>query len=173
MDITHLSRDYYVRCLAENDVPAVLTLCAGNPLYYEYCPPAASAESIRADMTALPPGKGADDKYYIGFFDNDALLAVLDLIAGYPDEKTAYIGFFMTDANVHRQGIGSKIVRELCAGLARQRFEKVKLCWMAGNSQAEGFWHKNGFLETGDTHERDGHKVISACRTLAPRASGG
>ena len=171
MDLAQFSRQCSVRRLTQGDVPAVLALCQGNPLYYEYCPPAPTEESIRADMAALPPGKTPDDKFYVGFYSGGALSAVMDLIAFYPDDRTAFIGFFMTDAAVQRRGVGSRIVGELCVCLAQQGFASVRLGWMAGNPQAERFWHKNGFWETGKTHDRNGRKVVSAYRPLTPRDS--
>ncbi len=44
-------------------------------------------------MCALPLCKSMDDKYYIGYFENGCLIAVMDLIDGYPNAGTAFIGF--------------------------------------------------------------------------------
>ncbi len=35
-------------------------------------------------MTALPPGKAMEDKWFVGFYDGDCLIAVMDLILNYP-----------------------------------------------------------------------------------------
>lgn len=35
------------------------------------------------------------DKYYVGFYHKDKLVAVMDLIVKYPNDETAFIGFFM------------------------------------------------------------------------------
>ncbi len=61
-------------------------------------------------MTELPPGKTVEDKFYVGYFDADKLIAVMDLIIGYPEADTAYVGFFMTDTSVQNKGFGSCIV---------------------------------------------------------------
>ena len=97
MDILRLSKQYKVRRLAEQDVSDIYLLCSRNKLYYRYCPPFVSEESIRGDMKALSPKVEPENKYYIGFYDKDALIGVMDLILGYPDEDTAFIGFFMMD----------------------------------------------------------------------------
>ena len=105
MEVTHLSKTYNVRRLQEDDIEQICTLCSGNPQYYRYHPPAVTADSIREDMRALPPGREPQDKYYVGYFAGDGtLLAVMDLILGYPQEWTAFIGFFMVSAA--RQGTG-------------------------------------------------------------------
>ena len=78
-------------------------LCRQNDLYYQYCPPFVTEDSIRKDMAALPPGKTANDKYYVGYFDEHRLVAVMGFIMGYPDKGTSFIGFFMTDASIQNR----------------------------------------------------------------------
>ena len=53
-----------------------------------------SYESIEEDMTAIPPNVVIERKYYVGFYDANKLLAVLDLIDGYPDRNLVFIGFY-------------------------------------------------------------------------------
>ena len=166
MDVSKLSENYQVRRLDKNDVSAVLALCGKNSLYYRHCPPAPSEESVLRDMEALPPGKTLSDKYYCGYFRDGALAAVLDLIVAYPDETMAFIGFFMTDVSVQNRGTGSAIVEELCAFLRGEGFGSVRLGWVKGNPQAEHFWRKCGFTETGVSYETDGYTVIVARRDL-------
>ena len=50
--IENLSKQYTVRKLTDTDVAAVYALCKENPLYYQYCPPFVTEDSIRADMAA-------------------------------------------------------------------------------------------------------------------------
>ena len=57
-------------------------------------------ESIHEDMNMLPPNKSKEDKFYIGFFDNHILVAVMDLIINFPDNKTAFIGLFMMSKSI-------------------------------------------------------------------------
>ena len=166
MDITLFSRVYSVRRLSETDVPDILALCGKNRMYYRYCPPIVSEQSIRDDMNALPTGKEVADKYYVGYYDGGKLIAVLDLILAYPDKETAFIGFFMMDVSVQGKGIGSGIIGELCAYLAGNGFARVRLGWVRGNPQAEHFWHKNGFAETGAVYKTERYAVIAAQREL-------
>ena len=144
-----LSGRFSVRPLTEADVGAAVRLCAGNPLFYQYHPPAATPESIRSDMTALPPGKTAAEKYYAGYFDGGALVALLDLIADYPESSTALIGFFMLDAARQGHGLGSALVQELLAALRSAGFRNVQLGTDVGNPQSAAFWAKNGFHAAG------------------------
>lgn len=67
MDISLFSNDYIVRRLEKADVPDIYLLCSKNSLYYQYCPPFVTEQSIMDDMKALPPNKEMYDKYYIGY----------------------------------------------------------------------------------------------------------
>ncbi len=145
MEIHRLSTEYHVRRLNQNDVELVYQLCSENDLFYEYHPPFVTKESIIEDMKALPEGKSYSDKYFIGFFKDDQLAAVMDLIVDYPVENTAFIGFFMVDRKLQNQGIGSYIIRECIAYMKEMHFEKIQLGVDKGNPQSFAFWSKNGF----------------------------
>ena len=166
MIISQLSDRYHVKRLSASDAKRVYELCRNNRLYYQYCPPFVSEQSIKDDMNALPPNKEMRDKYYVGYYDDGKMIAVLDLIMYYPDAVTAFIGFFMTDVSVQNKGIGSSIINELCDALSGIGVLKLRLGWVNGNPQAKNFWHKNGFKETGITYDTDRYTVVIAQRML-------
>lgn len=94
------------------------------------------------------------------------LIAVMDFIMAYPDKKTAFIGFFMTAVSIQNMGIGSGIIDDLCCYLTDIGLSYVRLGWVKGNLQAEHFWHKNRFIETGITYDTDNYTVTVAQRVL-------
>ena len=118
---------FQMRRLGDQDVDAILALCEGNRLFYQYHPPMATRESILADMTALPPGKGMEDKAYVGFFEGEKLVAVLDWISGYPAKETAWIGLFMVSAEKQGKGVGSGIIRDMAASLKAVGYQEMQL----------------------------------------------
>ena len=95
IDIKKLSKRYTVRKLNLDDVQMIYAFCKRNTQYYEYCGKEPSIELIEKDIEITPPGIPIEQKYYIGFFDNDKLVAVMDLVDGYPTCDYVYIGFFM------------------------------------------------------------------------------
>lgn len=149
MNIRELSAGYRVRRLEREDIGAIYTLSMGNPMFYQYCPPLVTEESILADMKALPPGTGLSDKYYVGFFEEDELIAVMDLILNYPNKETAFIGLFMMRKERQGKGVGSEIVRESLQAVKGWGCRFVRLAFAKGNPQSEAFWKKNGFERTG------------------------
>ena len=166
MILSELSSTYTVRKLTERDVDAIYALSLGNPLFYRYCPPDVTRESILEDMRALPPHKTYEDKYYVGFWQQNQLLAVLDLILQYPDEKTAFIGLFMVDQSVQGRGVGTGMISELCDALHRLGYETVRLGYAKGNQQSLSFWLKNQFIPTGEERQNPGYTVVMLQRSL-------
>lgn len=140
LQLENFSDRYSVRRMTVDDVMQVFELCKENTLYYKYCPPFVTEESILDDMNALPKGKSKKDKYYVGFF--------------------------MTNKSIQNQGIGTQILQELSRSLKNQGYEHIRLGWAKGNQQSESFWHKNGFSETGVSYETGGCTVIVAQRDL-------
>lgn len=161
LNIKELSNQYGVRVLNEKDVQIIENLQSGHPLYYEFCPPFPSAQSILNDMKTLPPAKELIDKYYLGFFENDKLVAVIDLIAEYPNKETMFIGFFMVDKEYCNQGIGRNIIENCLQEFKRQGFTFVRLGYMKENMQSKAFWRKCQFENTGiETDNGQGIVVV-------------
>ncbi len=149
MNISEISSRYTVRKLAEADTDVIYELEKGNPLFFQHCPPALTRESIQKDMDALPPKMTEADKYYIGFFEGEKLVAIMDLITNYPDSEMVFIGLFMMDISEQGQGIGSQIIHECCDFIRKNGFKFIRLGYAKGNPQSEAFWKKNGFVVTG------------------------
>ena len=158
MKISQCSNHYQVRELVDADLKQVFAFYQTNPLYFEHFPPLPSLESLANDLVECPPGKESSDKYFLGFWDKERLVAILDLIDGYPTAEIAYIGLFMVDSRLAGQGLGSKIIAELLSQLATH-FKKMRLGYVESNPQSSHFWSKVGFCPTGEVKELAG-KII-------------
>lgn len=163
-NIEAFSKKHTVRRMTVEDTDIIYGLCVGNPLYYEYCPPFVTRESIGEDLAALPPNTCKEQKYYVGFFDSEKLLAVMDIIDGYPQRGIAFIGFFMMEESVQGRGTGSEIITEIVDYLEQEGYTAVRLAWVMGNPQAEHFWRKNGFEVIKETSGTDGSRLMLAER---------
>ncbi len=145
MEINALSKTFYVRKLDKDDVELIYDLSCKNPIFYKYHPPFVTRESIFEDMKALPQGKSYDDKFYVGFFENKSLVAMMDLILDYPEKDIAFIGLFMTNIQYQHKGISSKIISEIVMYLKSLGYKKIRLGVDKGNQQSYSFWSKNHF----------------------------
>lgn len=166
MRISKLSSIYSVRRLLPNDIDEIFELCGKNKLFYEYHPPFVSKESIAEDMSALPAGKDYCDKYYIGFYDHGRLISVMDLILGFPQGDTAFIGFFMMDTASQGKNIGSQIIHECLTYLSDLGYRSVQLGVDKGNPQSNAFWKKNKFTQTGKVTKFDASMILTLERIL-------
>ena len=151
MKIEFLSSVFTVRKLNAEDVDLIYDLCCKNELFYQYHPPFVTKESIIEDMRALPPDKEYKDKYYIGFFENETLVAIMDLILGYPAKNIAFVGLFMMNSEYQHKGVGSKIISECAKYLRTLGFDKIRLGVDKGNPQSNSFWKKNGFITVSES----------------------
>ena len=161
IEVERLSTEYSVRKLTEADIPAILNLYRGNPDYFVHCPPAASTESVCEDMTALPPGKSKGDKYFVDFFKGCELIAVMDLIAQYPDKETAFIGLLMVDEKFQHAGVGTDILSDSLRCLQDADYTRIQLGYVKSNQKARAFWFKNGFHPSGLEQRQALYTVVS------------
>ena len=145
LDITKLSTCLEVRKMNDGDADEILNLCLENTQYYEYCGKLPSRELILNDLHITPPGVHESAKYYVGFYENGMLAAIMDLIDGYPQEDIAFIGFFMMKKNMQGKNTGSRIIRDTSGYLKETGKTAIMLGIDKDNPQSTHFWKKNGF----------------------------
>ena len=165
LEISKISSVYGVRRLDNSDADSILDLCRKNTQFYEYCEAEPTMEQVLNDLHITPPGKGLSDKYYIGFYREETLTAVMDLIDGYPEPETAYIGFFMMNKDLQGQGTGTAIIRETSAYLKAAGKTGIRLAIDKGNPQSTRFWKKNGFIVIREV-DRNGWTALVAEKKL-------
>ena len=146
MDINKISQKYDVRYLNKENVDEISKIMNGNQQFYKYTDSKPTKENILNDMSITPPGIDISQKYYIGFYESNELIAIMDLIDGYPSSDTAYIGFFMVNSKYQGKGLGSSIIEDLEIYLKSINKKAIQLAIDKGNPQSTNFWQKNGFL---------------------------
>ena len=165
LDVSKFSSRCAVRALTEAAAGEVLAVCLGNPQYYEYAEARPTREQVVEDMRVTPPGVDASRKYYVGFYEGDTLVAVMDLIDGYPAADAAYIGFFMINAAYQSRGLGGAIIGEVAAYLKAAGKTSLRLGIDKDNPQSNHFWKKNSFRVIKEV-ERNGRALLVAERLL-------
>jgi len=150
LDISKLSRTYDVRRLNDADLEEIYTLCRANTQYYQYCEAKPTREQVLNDLHITPPGKDLASKYYTGFYQDTELIAVMDLIDGYPDPDICFIGFFMMNKAYQGKSLG---------------YKSVRLAIDKGNPQSTHFWKKNGFVVISEV-DRNGWTILVSEKQL-------
>ena len=160
-DLSKFSAKYRVRYMKDSDADAILGFCLQNDQYYRYCGKQPSRELIFHDLHLTPPNTSPDAKYYVGFYDGELLVAILDLIDGYPDSDTAFIGFFMMNRQRQGRRIGTSIIQELCLCLKETGLKQVLLGIDKENPQSNAFWAKNGFSVIREVEQEEGTILLA------------
>ncbi|SEW10204.1 GNAT family N-acetyltransferase [[Clostridium] fimetarium] len=164
--LKHLSSCYKVKQILEEDIWDVYILCKGNPTYYIYMKSEPTIENVKEDLTAFPPGKAMDDKHFVGFYKENQLIAIMDLIIEYPNNNTIFIGLFMLNKEYQGIGIGTKIINDALNFLKKEGYGCARLGFVKGNLQSEKFWTKNKFIPTGIEVEKENYTVVVMQRDL-------
>lgn len=156
MNINHLSQDYIVKKLEESDVEEIYQLQLSNPFFFACRKETINKDQILNDLKLTPSGFSLEDKYFIGFYNDNELVAIMDFLLGFPTADTIMLGLFMIDNKYSNQGVGSKIITDAFDYFKILGYKKIRIGIDKNNPQSNHFWHKIGFRE----EER---KVVDNC----------
>lgn len=151
---------YKIKKLTGSDLDDMLALAKANKLYYSKMNEIPTKENLKFDLTNVPDGVNLSNKHFVGFYEKNKLIAMLDLITNYPNEKMAYIGWFILDINKQGKGIGFEIYKNLERYLQKQGFQKIELGFIKGNEQSEKFWLKCGFSYQNKEKNKEKYTII-------------
>ena len=165
LDIDSLFSGYDARVLRECDIPEAAGICSGNPEYYGYMRSLPSTEALLRDTLAVPEGKGLVDKYFLLIRDEAGPLGLADIISGYPEGATAWIGLFMLRRSAQGKGVGRKMASQLLSGLKAAGFRRAGLAYVKDNPVPSHFWPGIGFEPSRETVLSE-YTLITAFKTL-------
>ncbi|HEY3556705.1 MAG TPA: GNAT family N-acetyltransferase [Kribbella sp.] len=160
--------DLALRAIGPGDVDAVQELIESDPAYTEritgYPPGDSDAQSL---LMMRPEGLDEESKVVLGAFAADQLVAVVDLLRGFPNESTAFIGLLEVHANQQGRGYG-RATYELVQRYVETTWPEVRTMRLAvvdTNAQvAAGFWERQGFEATGEARPYQYDKLESTAR---------
>jgi GNAT superfamily N-acetyltransferase len=146
-----MTGDLRLRVLSGQDLPALRDLLETDPGYARrvtgHDPRPGDAEEL---LTVGPPGLPAERKVVLGAVDDDGLACVVDLLRGWPDPATAYIGLLQVHAARQRQGMGRRtheLLLDLVSGWPE--VTRLRAVVVGTNAQeAEPFWSALGYRPT-------------------------
>ena len=142
--------DWELRPVTEEDVEAVTALLQTDPDYFAIEGPQPTPDSVREDMINLPPRCGIEQKYYLALWRDSAPMAVLDLVEGYPRERTLFVGLLFLTPELRRQGRGREIMEAVLEAGKGAGLDSVRLACLMDNEAGHAFWRALGF---GDLRE--------------------
>ncbi len=166
LDIQSLATDYEVRRITEAEISDVYRLCKSNKRYYRAMRSVPTRESLTEVISDIPGDAGTENKFFVGFYEDGDLIALMDLITEYPEKNAAFIGWFMVEGNMQGQGIGSRIFADVRASLKGWGFDRVSLGCVKENAEAIAFWEGQGFKATGEEKQSGKHTVLTFARDI-------
>ena len=117
-------------------------------------------------LTELPRGREIRSKHAFAVMKDGEAVGLADLVEGYPDEGTVFIGLLAIVESRHRQGIGTA-AGHLVEDLARRLgAAKLRLAVVEGNTAGQAFWRKSGFHETGQRRQYQGAARTTTVRLM-------
>ncbi|KRM55379.1 GNAT family N-acetyltransferase [Lacticaseibacillus sharpeae] len=123
---------------------AALAIYQANADYYQTIgEPAPTIQTVLEDAKELPPAMPASAKHFWLVKQAGKPVAVLDLIEGYPEQATLYIG--LLEVREHGQGHGRGIITQLEQQLGTHGYQRIELAVVHANKDAGKFWTALGF----------------------------
>jgi RimJ/RimL family protein N-acetyltransferase len=127
--------------------PAYFRIVGGAP------PGPAEAQSL---FTALPPGKGYDDKFVWGLYSGPAMIGCADVIRGYPTADKAVIGLLLLAESWQQYGFGRAFAALVEQAIADwSAITRLRIGVALANPRALRFWQRLGYIETGEVKPAD------------------
>ncbi len=159
---------YQVRRLTEEDGGEIFALQRRHSGYHAlFLNHEVEKSDVMSDLTSIPEGVLPEDKFYLGMYDAENLVAIADVVLNFPTSRTAWLGLVMVDYDAVGQGVGGKVIEALKKALMRERFSQLCTLVPTG-SDAGSFFDAHGF-STGDEMlmgvREDGVKIVGELRT--------
>lgn len=133
--------------LGPEDAPQVLDFLQSRMDYFTCIGEALTPQSVREGLTVRPPHTQAGQKWYVGLWREGALCAVADLVAGYPDAQTLFIGLFVVGGGAQGKGLGRRLMTELAARAGAKGVRRLRLGCVEENTAGHKFWLAMGFRD--------------------------
>lgn len=93
-------------------------------------------------------------KHVFGIYRGASLLGCIDVLVGYPDSLTAMLGLLIVASDAEGRGVGSRALVLLEDWLRNSACcERVRIGVVATNGRVIGFWHRMGYVETGERRQ--------------------
>ena len=115
-----------------------------------------AAEDVDDFFLGLPPGRSLEDKHPLGFFVGERLVGVADVVRGWNSPNKAIIGLLLFVPESRSVGNG----RDACSMIEQYVREwhcvdTIRIAVVDCNTRALSFWHRNGFVETGERRSKE------------------
>ncbi len=124
------------------DEPVLQRLFDEDPEYFEVNGRTFPVAEI---VTALPPGSARDDKFVFVMTRDGRIDGMIDVIRGYPEPSTWFLGFLFVAKHARGKGLGRHALHGLYRWVADQGGRVLRLGVVEGNEVARALYDSEGF----------------------------
>lgn len=161
---------YHFEKITPHNQKDALAVYHQNLDYFALTAEIPSLASVAQDRAACHPQLAPKQKHFFLVTFEKRPMAVVDLLTGYPEDASGYLGLLLIAE--HRQGHGQKILAQLEDGLRDQGFQRLELGVLEHNVEALAFWKAQGFHPCGKSSvllNQQSYTVIKFAKTLADK----
>ncbi len=159
-----VNSEYDIRLLTEDDEADIQDLCERCSDFSELVegrtPEKGAGHNILFD---LPPGKEMKDKYVLGVYKENIMVAVIDIVKDYVLHGEWIIGLLMIDPGERGKGLGRKLHALIKARIMEERGKLLRIGVVEENHRGYNFWREMGYVEANrqkNTYGTKEHTVI-------------
>lgn len=161
---------YHFEKITPHNQKDALAVYHQNLDYFALTAEIPSLASVAQDRAACPPQLDPEQKHFFLVTFEKRPMAVVDLLTGYPEDISGYLGLLLIAE--HRQGHGQKILAQLEDWLQDQGFQRLELGVLAHNTPALAFWTAQSFHPCGKSSvllNQQSYTVIKCAKNLADK----
>jgi GNAT superfamily N-acetyltransferase len=161
--------------LGDGDRARLAAFCAATSDFFELIEGQPGGDAQAAELLApLEPPYDDGVRTVWGFERDGRLVAVAELLGGYPTERDWYIGLLLLHPDERARGLGRALVAAVRRWLAERDGDVVRVVVQEQNPRARAFWEREGFTLEREVVKRTGAregKVAVLARAIAEVSS--
>lgn len=146
--ISIFSAPYFVHELTEKDLPQMLVLEKSQADYLNLQGKSnLTVDEIKSDLTSVPLSVNQNQKWTLGFFKDEKLVAIIDFLTDYPQVQTVWIGLFLVSKADEGKGIATHLSKALFKSLKSEQFTNVQTLKYEQETTNQILLEKLGFID--------------------------
>lgn len=143
---------YQVKLLTQAELEEIYALQKEHPAYHaQFLAHELTKADVLADLTTLPAGVSPEQKFYLGFYEADELILIVDLVLDYPKTQNAFLGLVIGAKKHLGQGKATKVMQVLRSCLKREGYTTMLASSLSTDENAKHFLKCQGFLPKQET----------------------
>jgi len=162
--------------LTDVDIPQLQRFFELNPEYFLAVngQARASEEAHEEIHGTLPQGWPFTKKWHVGFFDQTgSMVGMANVVSDLLARGVWHIGLFLIATRLHGSGAAQSLYERLERWTRDQGAQWLRLGVVQGNTRAERFWDRCGFIEVRKRADVEMGKLVNTLRVMVkPLAAG-